>query len=308
MKVILLNENIIYVDYLESYLDIANDKIPKIIRKILYKILNKIGRVNQDKNLVKMICQENDNINKKMINNLIEKIKKLNLKNIVLPEILNNNSQFISILKEDGYNILDGRWLYKFLAYDIVEKIAYVKNVKISDMEITILSNADSDINIEIIKELAQKCKILNIVTDKINMFQAVENFLFDEYGINITVSRNKQKTCLHSDLVLNLDFKNNLLKKCKLKKKSILVQFTKEKFENKNGATIVFYKMNMPVKYSRNIENNGHFSEEILYESFLYYKTSYINIRKILEKDNFEIRYFIGNNGKIPFQELKTT
>lgn len=303
---IFLNENVVYIDYLDSYLDIGKEYIPKFIRKILYRVLNFIGFIKQNKNLLQITWVENDGINQKMMNNLIEKIKKLHVKDIVLAESLANKKEITNVIENAGYNILDGKWLYKFLAYDITRKIAYIKNKNIADMEITILSNKDSDINFGIIKALAKECKILNVVTDQMDTFKALENTLFEDYGINITVSRNKKKACLHSDVILNFDFENKLLKLCKFKKKSIVVQFTKEKFENREGITIVFFKLNIPIKYFNNIEYKGHFEEEILYESFLYYKTSFRNVRKIFKKDNIQIKYFVGNNGKIAFNEFR--
>ena len=168
------------------------------------------------------------------------------------------------------------------------------------------LTNEDSDINIENIKILAQRCKVLNIITNKIDKYEVLERFLYDEYGIIINISRNKKKAGLYSDIILNLDFNNEELSECRFRINSILVQFTKEKFENKNGITIVFYKLNLPYKYIKLLNKFHNYNEEIFYESMLYYKTSFYDLKKILDKDKIGIRYFIGNNGKIQFNEIK--
>lgn len=300
------NDNVIYIDYIDSYLGILSDKFPKWIRKIFYRILNFFGYIKINKNELILYLSEKNDINERMIKKLKSKLSIINSKDIVLSNLLMENNQFINILENIDYNILNGKWLYKFLCYDIVSKIAYVKNKKISDLEITILSNKDSEINIENIKLLASECKILNIVTENLDKFKYIENMLFNEYGNMINVSTNNLKTCRYSDIVLNFDFSLEKIKKCNFKKGATVVQFTKEKFSNKNISTIVFYKLNMPVKYLQIINENKKYNQEIFYESLLYYKTSFKDVRKILKKDNVFIKYFIGCNGKIPFNQIK--
>ena len=74
-------------------------------------------------------------------------------------------------------------------------------------------------------------------------------------------------------------------------KKNTILVQFTKEEFENRTGITIISYKLKFPIKYLKKFEELKHFNEEIIYESYLYYKNSFENMRKILKEDNIYIK-----------------
>ena len=141
-----MNDNVIYIDYLESYLDITNEKVPQFLRKIIYKMCNYCGIVKQKNNYLQIICQEEDIINQKMLKNILKKIKRSNLKNIVLAERLEKNEEFKKIIKSTNCKILDGTWLYRFLAYDIVNKIAYIQNTKIGEMEITILLAENSEI------------------------------------------------------------------------------------------------------------------------------------------------------------------
>lgn len=307
MKVIFLeNKNVIYIDYLESCDKFLSDKFPKWIKKIVYKFLNYFGYIKKEGNKLKLYCLSEDKVNQRMLNNLKKELLLISSRNVVLSNLLLQNVTIVTILQNLGYNILRGKWLYKFLCYDIVRKIAYVKSKKISDLEITILSNENSDINIENIKLLAKECKIINIVTKNLDNFKHVENLLFEEYGNIINVSTNTQKTCKYSDIILNFDFSIDEIKKCNFKKGNILVQFTTEKFENRNGTTIVFYKLNLPIKYLKIFGEYKQYNQEIVYESLLYYKTSFKNLRKILKKDNISIKYFEGCNGKLSFNQIK--
>lgn len=307
MKVIfLVNESVIYIDYLGSYLDILSDRFPKWVRKIVYSFLNFLGYVIVNDNRIRLCCLANDKMNNRMIERLKKSVLLMGSRDVVLSDLLLQNVTVVSVLQGLGYNILRGKWLYKFLCYDIVEKIACVRGKRISDLEVTVLSNEDSEINVENIKLLAKECRILNVVTENLNAFRYVEEFLFNEYGSVINVSTNKHKTCKYSDVVLNFDFSIAELRECNFKKGVVLVQFTKERFENRYGSTIVFYKLNFPAKYLNLFGEYGNYNREIFYESLLYYKTSFKNLRKILRKDGISIRYFVGCNGKLPFCEIK--
>lgn len=307
MKVIFLeNSNVIYIDHLNSYLDVLSDSFPRWIRVLVYKILNFWGYIKVIDNKFMLYCVEKDEINSRMINNLKKILLNLNKKDVVLPTLLSNNMTFVNWLKGLEYNILDGRWLYKFLCYDIVEKIACVKNKYLGDIEVTILSNEDSEINLENIKLLAEKCKLVNVVTNNPREFRVIEKYLYDEYGSIINVSTNKEKTCRYSDIILNFDFSIDELRKCKTKNGTVIVQFTKEKYENKNGATVVFYKLNFPRKYLELFKEYENYDEEIFYESMIYYKTSFNNVMELFKRDNISIKYFFGCNGKLPFNEIK--
>jgi len=133
-----------------------------------------------------------DEISPRMINNLKEKLLLMDSKDVVLPNLLLGNSAFVNILEEYGYKILRGKWLYKFLCFDIVQKIACVQGKDIGDIEVSVLSNEDSEINIENIKLLAEKCKVVNVISKNPRAFRVVERYLYDEFGSIINVSTNK--------------------------------------------------------------------------------------------------------------------
>lgn len=300
------NTNIVYVDYIDSYLDILNSSFPKSFRRIVYNILNYFGYVKVSENYLVLMSVEDGNINKRMINNLIKKLKFANVKNIVLAENFMKNSEVFRELKKE-FNILDGRWLYKFLILDIIEKISFIQNKKMDEYEITILCNNPTDIDFENINMLSKKCKILNILTIKnIEKFAYIERKLYEEYGFLLNISTNIEKVCLYSDIIVNIDFSKKDLESCFFKDKSILVQCTKERFEKNFKAVITFYRLNFKKTYISFFYKMKHFEEEILYESLLYYGISLDGMRKFFERDDVKIRSFDGLHGKINFKEFR--
>lgn len=300
------NRNIVYIDYLENYDEIVKRKLPKWLSWIVYKIGNYFGWIKKNDNFFTLITKQNDIINERMLNNLYEKLFELDVKTVVCADLLLKNEGFVKWLNEKEVEILDGRWLFKFLPYDIFNKIAYIKNVKKSDLEVSMLINTPTELSNQNVIEFAKECKILNIITNDVFSFKVLEKNLLESYGIIINVSTNKEKSCVRSDLIFNFDFNEKELRKCKMNNKAILVQMNNEKAIRNNGITIRFVKLKIPYKYEKIAKIHNHFNEEILYESFLYYKTSYENVRKILRRDGAYIRYFIGNNGKIEFDEFR--
>lgn len=300
------NANVIYIDYLDSYLDILNSKFPKWFRKFVYKILNYCGYIKKKNNFLTLICVENENINKRMINNLIKKIEKYNINNIVLAEKLLKNSDFV-FLFENKFNILDGKWLYKFLIFNIVQKIAIIQNKKINEYEITILCNNPNEIVYENIKKLSKSCKVLNILTKNSERFISIENILYENSSLLVNVSTNKKKVCLFSNIVINIDFSRSELEECNLKRDSILIQCTKEKTDKKLKAVITFYRLSFDKSYMSFFNRNKNFEEEILYESLFYGAISLDGMEKFLVRDNVKIKNFEGLHGKIKFRELVT-
>lgn len=298
------NANVIYIDYLESYLDVLNSNFSKWFRKIIYKILNYCGYIKKKDNCLTLICIENGNINKRMINNLIKKVTKYNINNLVFAEKFLENDEFISLFK-NKFNILDGKWLYSFLIFNIVQKIAMIQNKKINEYELTILCNNPNEIVYENIKKLSQSCKVLNILTKNSEKFNNIEKILYEKNSLLINVSTNKEKVCLFSDIIINIDFDTEELQECNLKLESILIQCTKEKLEKKLKAVITFYRLSFDKSYMSFFNKNRNFEEEILYESLLYYPISLESMEKFLLRDNVKIKSFEGLHGKIKFREL---
>ena len=150
-------DNVIYLDFE----DIENNKWLKLW---LFS-----GKVIRKDNYINIICRKK-NIGK-IIKKLDKKLKETTIKNIICSKNLSNDNEILEYLNNKEYTILTGNWLYKFLPYEILSKIAYVKNVNVSKLEVAFLTNETSDVVVENIKLIGRNCKILNIVTDDCDKF-----------------------------------------------------------------------------------------------------------------------------------------
>ncbi len=260
-------------------------------KNILKKMLNKI-EVEEYENGKQYTIPK---FNKK----LLEKLKEDNIKNIVIAKKDKENVEFLNNIYSNNINILDGRILFKNLIPEIIKFLSNVLKINKNDMEITILVNDCSQINIFYINELIKDVKRTNIVTNNINKFKLFTDRLYNKEGIVIPVMNNKNKSLLNKKIILNIDFTEEQLKKYKINRKAIVINI-ENNIENFNktfsGINIKNYKL---------ISNNkeSEFEENEIYESYIIMRKIQ-DIRKIISKENIQIESFIGKRGIIDINE----
>lgn len=235
--------------------------------------------------------------------------KEENIK-VVLCKKLDNLKEFKNILQNNQIELFNGRWLFGYLAYDIVEYISKLQDKKLEEQTIGILVSNDNDVNVNTIIRLAKKVRRLTVVTNNISKFKWIESKLYDDYGIAIEVTNNKKKSLIRSSIIINLDFNEKQFNTYKLNRTSIIVNINEKiKIETKTfeGININYYKIKMEhEKLYYNKENNNCFEDNILYESLIYRKDSYENMITELRKDKVQVVSLIGNNGQINNEEFK--
>ena len=132
-------------------------------------------------------------INKSAKDKKIESVaKKLNeelYKNCIENVVLSNKLESLEILKNELYceniNILDGRILFQYLTVKIIEYIYSNQNKKIEEGQIAILVNDNTDLNLENIIDISKRVKRLNVVTNNIQKFKKIEEYLYNEFRDN---------------------------------------------------------------------------------------------------------------------------
>ena len=196
-----------------------NDK-PTWIEKI-------IPIIKVENNTIKLPYKENINQNK--IEKLAQKTKKVLEKNstskkVVVSKEIQKENLYINYLNTYGLKIQDGRWLFEILITDIIEYIINKKNLETSKLKISMLINDITDFEIENIKLLAKKYKNLNIVTNHIEKIKKIEEELLEKEGIMITVTNNRKKSLVKSDIIYNVDFPEEILNKYVITDDAIII------------------------------------------------------------------------------------
>ena len=152
--------------------------------------------------------------NEKQIEKLAAKTKRIipklsTSKKVVLSRKMKKEDTYINYLNMYGFEIADGKWLSEILLTDIVKYI--IEKEKIEKANISILINDLTEIEYQNIKILAKKYSTINIVTNHIEKFKKLEEKLQEADGIVITITNNKRKSLLKSNIVINVDFPNEL-------------------------------------------------------------------------------------------------
>lgn len=266
-----------------------NDK-PNIIEKTF-------NIINMQEN--KLFLPITANTSEKQIEKLAQKTKKIiskysNSKKIVISKNLQEEITYINYLNSYGLDISDGRWLYEILATDIIKYIIEKKKIKKEETTISILINDLTEIELENIKILAENYKNLNIVTNHIEKFKKIED-KFMENGIMITIGNNKKKSLMKSKIILNIDFPNELINKYMIKEDAIIINVPgKVKINRKrfNGLIVNNYEIDFrdDIKSEENLMGYEFYLRDV-YESRLYKKQTFSDIRNALKKDGVNIK-----------------
>ena len=126
---------------------------------------------------------------------------------------------------------------------------------------------------------------------------------LYDEYGIILNVSNNKRRSLLKSEIILNIDFPEELVNNYRIYEKAIIINISDKvdiKSKRFNGINVNKYNIIIPEECKLKA-----FQDEIIYESLIYIKNGYKEIKEKIIDDNIEIEALIGNNGKINIDEI---
>lgn len=301
----------IYIDFSENMNDVFSEewkRIPKFIKKIIFKLRRKRGALYIKKYVdkTKIIITSK---NKKALNKLKKYMNIECIKRVCLSKELLLDNEFLDFIRGQDVKICDGKWIYRYFIIPIIENIVQCKKEKIEYQEISILTKDVDEVLLEIIKELASKVRILNILTEQEGKFKKIEKDFFKQNGILLNINNNYKKSLLKSDIIINIDYNEEEFNKYTLPKKAcIITQVEHIKINSKafEGVFITGLEISLPRKYIKYAINFKNFDNTILYESFVYKRTTYKNIKKEIQEDNVSIISLIGRNGKIRKGEFK--
>lgn len=238
--------------------------------------------------------------------NIIKVIKKLiknGTTNVVLSKELCENRELINAINSSGIDIFDGRWLEKYLVFEILDYVIKQMGLKKEEIEFAITTNEITDISIEIIRTLATQYRRLTVVTNHIEKLKKIEKEIYEKHGVLIVISNNQKKSLLRPRIILNLDFNKEVLNRYKINEKAIIVNLEGNmKIESKrfNGININDYEIEVGKEEIIWRENAKKFKNKDLLEAIMYMKDSFNNIRNKISKNKISIKEVFGVNGKI--------
>lgn len=238
----------------------------------------------------------------------------------IIPKIKNEKIIERIIKKNSGAQIILSKELKKYkellnlkeeknLQYYIEDILKYImnkSNKKLELQNIYICSNEYKEKNIDIINYLIDKVKTVNIVTNNIKKYNLLEEKIYNQNGILIVVTNNKNKALKRADFIINLDFTNEELKKYKINRNAIIINSTCEKIEILYFQGIIVNNINIAIEEKEEYRAlYKEFDKIDIFNSFEINNTKYIENIKKKEQYKIEVESLSGNNGIIDTKEL---
>lgn len=277
------------------------ESFPNRIKKMIFKSKCRNGKflIKKIKDIDCIILPEwNDKAMKKM--KTMAKIKCW--KNICVSDNLRENKDFIDFTKENLLNVMDGKWLFKNIVDKMVSYIADMKNETLETQTVSILCHKVDETIIEKIKEICSMVKICNVLTKDIKQFQKLEEEIYQTKGIVLNVSNNYKRSASNSNIIINFDFSSKDLEKCIFSKNAYMINRDENAVIDKRfflGKNIAFFEIKIPEKYMQYEETLKGFNTSVLYESFIYKRTNYQNIKNEILEDDVKIFCLEDENHK---------
>lgn len=267
-----------------------------------------IEKMDKNKIIGRKIQLENDNIKiymdlekGKNTRKLVKRLLLNETNNVVIDKELITCEKLINLLKSNDIKIFDGKWLEKYLILDILEYIINKKQIIKAETEIAITANEITDLLIEMIKILSKQYKKLTIVTNHIEKLRKIEKEIKEKEGILIILSNNKNKSLLKSQIIINMDFNQELINQYRIYEEAIIINAEENiridaiRF---NGIVINDYEIEIGRKEFIWREGIEKYRQRDLIEAELYVRDTYKNIRKKIQKNNIKIKELYGING----------
>ena len=267
-----------------------------------------IEKMDKHKIIGRKIQLENDNIKiymdlakEKNTRKLVKRLLLNETNNVVIDKELITCEKLINLLKSNDIKIFDGKWLEKYLILDILEYIINKKQIIKAETEIAVTANEITDLLIEMIKILSKQYKKLTVVTNHIEKLRKIEKEIKEKEGILIILSNNKNKSLLKSQIIINMDFNQELINQYKIYEEAIIINAEENiridaiRF---NGIVINDYEIEIGRKEFIWREGIEKYRQRDLIEAELYVRDTYKNIRKKIQKNNIKIKELYGING----------
>lgn len=267
--------------------------------KLISKIFNMPQKI--DNKIILSIGQEKIKISKaeKLAKRTVTILEKTNSRKVVLSKKISEQENYVNFLNSFGVKIIDGRWLFKALTLKVLDYIVEKQRLKKEEVQISILINEIELNMLENIKEIVKQYKRVNIITNHFEKFKKIEQQIFEDEGIMITVTNNKKKSIHKSQIILNVDFPKELINQYRIFEEAIIinlngnVSIASKRF---NGINIIDYE----IDYETNFENTEQFEinkenlydKKKIYESYIYANRTFDYLQKQFSKDKVRISY----------------
>ena len=271
--------------------------------KFLFRLFN-IIKVKEDK-IILPINKEKISIKKaeKLVNKTKKILNKSICNKVVLSKVIKTQEDYKNYLYSSDINIVKAEQLTEILLLDILKYIKNKKKLKQEELSLSIFVNDISMNMLENLKIIVKEYKRINIITNHIQKFKKIEEDFFEEQGIIITVGNNKRKSALKSNIIINVDFPNELINQYNINDEAIIINFRGNIKINKKrftGININDYEIDFENFEEFDYEKEMLFDKKDIYEAEFIKNQPFKYSRNDLIKYKVKIIKLFGTNNEI--------
>lgn len=251
-----------------------------------------------------------------LINKLNIEIQRQNVEAVVISDDV---KQIINEVSNENLSnlfnvpVLNGKFLMKNLVTDIIDKISEQQSQETLLYKTYVLVEKYNKENLDILYALSSKIKNLNIVTGNIRNFRKLEEKVFNNSGVDISVANNRKKSMRRAEIIINFDFDGQTIKKYNINREAIIINCKDEIFSMQTGFAGLIIN---GIKIGEDVESIEYFKINDLIENFditqlyesLIFNKYYDKIIQQKHKDKIMIKDFIGSRGIINIKELENS
>ena len=200
----------------------------------------------------------------------------------------------------------------KLMLVQVMEYIynIFQKHTQLDDLYVFV--NQYNIENLNLIDELVNNFKTVNIITSNLSKFKILER-KYESENVLITVSNNKRKSAYRANLIVNIDFTKNDMNNYKINNNAFIINLSNEEtIIEKNFNGIIINNFNVDVnenELSYIKEFYGNINPKLFIESIIKSQTQGIQIetlRKCFEQNIIIVKELIGIRGVIDVKEIK--
>ena len=220
-------------------------------------------------------CNEKNRCNKSIIHKIVNIINKYNNTYLVISRNLKKDKDFINTLQSNNLRIIEGKKLFKINLCNILDEICKKYNINKKICKISILTNNNDNEIIKLINSIISEFKSINIVTNHYNLFDKLQNSILNKYGSILYITNNKKKALCNSNIIINIDFPQELINKYFIYENSIIlnveekVKINKKRFQGKiiNDYNI---RISSDLESKINLENYKNYDIKDVLECYI--------------------------------------
>lgn len=268
----------------------------------IFKLFN-IVQLRQDKIVLPI---DEKSISSKKAQKLAKKTKRILNKTIskkvVISEKVQEQEEYVNYLYSYNLEIIDGIWLFEVLSGKILDCIIQKRKMKKEETSISILVNDITENMLANLRKIAGEYKLVNIVTNHIEKFRKIENQILEKDGIMITVGNNKKRGLLKSEIIINVDFPQELINQYTIYENAIIVNIRENiKIATKrfNGICVNNYDISFQNE-EFDYDKETKFKQSKIYEAQINKRQPFNEIIKQIEKDKVKITKLMGINSRL--------